>query len=120
MTRLCVIQARMGSTRLPGKVLADLGGYPVLGFLRQRLQPLTAVVDHLVVATSVAPDDDAIVETARAANVPFVRGSEADVLGRFGSALDEFPADVVVRLTADCPLTDPDIVVAAMERAEAT
>jgi spore coat polysaccharide biosynthesis protein SpsF len=121
MTRLCVIQARMGSTRLPGKVLADLGGLPVIRFLLRRLEPLThGLVDHLVVATSVASGDNAIVDAANAEGVPVVRGSEADVLGRFGAALDEFPADVVIRLTADCPLADPEIVVAAIERAEAT
>jgi len=121
MSRLCVIQARMGSTRLPGKVLADLAGVPVLTFLVRRLRPLTdGVVDHLVVATSVGPDDDAIADAVRAEGVPVVRGSEADVLGRFGAALDEFPADLVVRITADCPLSDPGIVAAAIDGAETT
>jgi spore coat polysaccharide biosynthesis protein SpsF len=105
---LCVIQARTGSTRLPGKVLADLDGRPMLRFLLDRLDALA--VDEVVVATSTEPRDDAVAEIAQAAGRPVVRGSEADVLDRFISALDAFPADHVVRITADCPLTDPALV----------
>ena len=113
MTTLAVVQARMGSTRLPGKVLADLGGRPLLRFLLDRLSDLD--VDHLVVATSDLPGDDAVADVAAAAGVEVVRGSERDVLARFVAALDEHPADTVVRLTADCPLVDPAIVRAALD-----
>jgi spore coat polysaccharide biosynthesis protein SpsF len=105
---LCVVQARTGSTRLPGKVLADLDGRPMLRFLLDRLDRLA--VDEVVVATSTEARDDAVAEIAQAAGRPVVRGSEADVLDRFVTALDAYPADHVVRITADCPLTDPALV----------
>ena len=105
---LCVVQARTGSTRLPGKVLQDLGGRPLLRFMLDRLAGLR--VDELVVATSTLDRDDAVAEIACAAGRPVVRGSEADVLDRFATALDAYPADHVVRLTADCPLSDPVLI----------
>jgi spore coat polysaccharide biosynthesis protein SpsF len=108
----------MGSTRLPGKVVADVGGRPMLGLMLARLRG--APVDALVVATSDAAADDAVVAVAEAAGVPVVRGPEADVLGRFQIALDAFPADAVVRLTADCPLADEDVVAAALDRHQVT
>ena len=118
MTVTCVVQARAGSTRLPGKVLADLGGRPMLAFLLDRLAGLR--VDNLVVATSDLPQDDAVADVARGRSVDVVRGSEADVLDRFVKALDAFPADLVVRVTADCPLSDPAIIEAAVDLARAT
>lgn len=105
---LCVVQARMGSTRLPGKVLADLGGRPMLEFLLHRLRGVEHV--DVVVATSDLPRDDAVAAVATAAGVGVVRGPEADVLARFGLALDRHPAAHVVRITGDCPLTDPEVV----------
>jgi spore coat polysaccharide biosynthesis protein SpsF (cytidylyltransferase family)/GNAT superfamily N-acetyltransferase len=108
MQTLCVVQARTGSTRLPGKVLADVGGRPMLRYLLERLEPLT--VDEIVVATSSEARDDPIAEIATAAGRPVVRGSEHDVLDRFVSTLDAHPAQHVVRITADCPLTDPALV----------
>ncbi len=118
MSVTCVIQARTGSTRLPGKVLMDVAGRPMLGFMLDRLADLA--VDHLVVATSTLSRDDPIEAVARDAGVAVVRGCEADVLARFATALDEFPATDVVRLTADCPLTDPAIVEAVVARHRAT
>ena len=109
----CILQARTGSTRLPGKVLADLGGQPMLGFLLDRLAALR--VDQLVVATSDLPQDDPVAELAAAKGVAAVRGSESDVLDRYLTALDRFPSDVVVRLTADCPLSDPAVIHAAID-----
>jgi spore coat polysaccharide biosynthesis protein SpsF len=118
VTVTCVVQARTGSTRLPGKVLADLHGRPMLGFLLDRLARLE--VDDLVVATSDLARDDPVAEVARTRGVAVVRGSEADVLDRFLTALDAFPADVVVRVTADCPLSDPAVIRAAIELQAAT
>ena len=118
MSVACVVQARMGSSRLPGKVLQDLGGRPMLTFLLERLARLEA--DHLVVATSELAGDDAVAEVAAASGATVVRGSEDDVLGRFLAALDRCPADVVVRITADCPLTDPDLIAAGVRRHLAT
>lgn len=112
MSVLVVIQARMGSTRLPGKVLADLGGRPLLGLQLARLDRLPDA--QIVVATSDLPGDDPVTALADQYGVPWIRGPERDVLTRFRLALDAHPADEVVRLTADCPLTDPDLVGAAV------
>jgi spore coat polysaccharide biosynthesis protein SpsF len=103
-----IVQARTGSSRLPGKVLADLAGRPMLRFQLDRLRRLDC--DHLVVATSDLPGDDSIAVLAQEAGADVVRGSETDVLGRFGIALDRYDAETVVRLTGDCPLTDPGVV----------
>lgn len=97
----------MGSTRLPGKVLADLGGRPLLVFMLERLEPLDLEV---VVATTDHRRDDPVAEVAAKTGALVVRGPEHDVLARFALALDRFPADLVVRLTADCPLVDPALV----------
>ena len=109
---IAVVQARMGSSRLPGKVLADLGGRPVLELMLARLR--RAHVDHLVVATSDGTGDDPVAALVEHLGLPVVRGPEADVLGRFLLALDRFPADDIVRLTADCPLIDPVVVDSAV------
>jgi spore coat polysaccharide biosynthesis protein SpsF len=96
-------------------VLADLGGTTVLAFMVRRLLPLRDhTVDELVVATSEDNRDDPVAEIAAQEGVACVRGSENDVLGRFGAALDAHPADHVVRLTADCPLSDPELVTRAV------
>jgi len=108
MRVLCVVQARTGSSRLPGKVLMDLGGRPMLAFMLDRLTTLD--VDDVVVATSALDRDDPVADLAHAAGRPVVRASESDVLDRFAVALAAYPAEHVVRLTADCPLTDPEIV----------
>ena len=106
---LAVVQARAGSSRLPGKVLLPLGGTPVLGWV-VRAARAAAGVDGVVVATSDHPGDDAVADLARELGVPVVRGSEDDVLSRFLLAVDEHPCDAVVRLTADCPLLDPELI----------
>jgi len=108
-----VIQARMGSTRLPGKVLADLGGRPMLQFMLERLRRLP--VSELVVATSTEPGDDAVAALGATLGVRVVRGPEHDVLARFEQALEAHPAEHVVRLTGDCPLADPEVIVATLE-----
>lgn len=109
MTVIAAIQARMGSTRLPGKVLAELGGLPLLVFMLQRVCK-AASLDRVVVATSESPADDAVTDAAAKAGASVVRGSEWDVLGRFVTVAEIFPADHMVRLTADCPLSDPEII----------
>jgi len=108
MSALCVVQARTGSSRLPGKVLLDLGGRPVLALLLLRLLRGPFPV---VVATSTAPGDDEVARLAEALGVPAMRGPEADVLERFRLVADAFPeADPIVRITADCPFIDPAVV----------
>lgn len=99
----------MTSTRLPGKVLEPILGVPMIGRQIERLRRSSSL-DGLVVATSVDPSDDPLVDYLASLDAPVVRGSLGDVLGRFIAVLDEFSPDVVVRLTADCPLASPAVV----------
>lgn len=101
-----IVQARMASTRLPGKVLADLQGQPVLGWVLRRAQR-AKLVNQVVVATTINPEDDAVVEFCRAQEFAYYRGSTYDVLDRYYQAARAYEADVVVRITGDCPLIDP-------------
>lgn len=109
MRIVAIIQARMGSTRLPGKVLKDLGGQTVLARVVNRVRRAT-LLDEVVVATSVLPADDAITRECEVLRVACFRGDEADVLDRYYRAAREFAADTIVRITADCPLIDPELI----------
>jgi len=108
MRIVVVIQARMGSTRLPGKVLKDLGGDTVLGRVVSRVRRCRLVND-LVVATSTAPADDVILHECSRLEIRSFRGSEQDVLDRYYLAAREAQAEAVVRITSDCPLIDPGV-----------
>ena len=100
----------MSSTRLPGKVLADLAGMPMILRQIERLRRATRL-ERIVVATSDQPSDDPLAVCLIAAGVPVFRGSLDDVLGRFMGAIEAFgPVRTVVRLTADCPLADPELI----------
>jgi spore coat polysaccharide biosynthesis protein SpsF len=112
---LAVLQARCSSTRFPGKVLASLLGEPMILRQIERLRQ-SALIDHLVVATSVDDSDDALVEVLAAADVDVRRGSLDNVVARFEDVVSDFPADHIVRLTADCPLADPAVVDAVIGR----
>jgi len=105
---LAVVQARLGSTRLPGKALMTIAGRPMLAHVLARALAVPGV-DLTVLATTASPEDDALVEVARSEGVPSVRGSVEDVLDRFRAALRAHPADAIVRVTADCPLLDPGV-----------
>ncbi len=104
---VAVVQARAGSSRLPGKVLLSILGRPMLGMQLERVARARRV-DRIVVATSTEPDDDAVADVAERAGVAVHRGSRDDVLARVHAAARG--AEHVVRLTGDCPLTDPAIV----------
>jgi len=106
---LAIIQARMSSTRLPGKVLAPIGNRPLLWHVLNRLSFVPSI-DQAVVATSVEPADDRIADFCLENRFEYFRGSESDVLDRFYHTTKHYSADVVVRITADCPLIDPEIV----------
>jgi spore coat polysaccharide biosynthesis protein SpsF (cytidylyltransferase family) len=104
-----IIQARMGSTRLPGKVMMDLGGETVLARTVLRLRR-ARLVQEIVIATTTARADDVIIRECQRLHVPVYRGSETDVLDRYYHASLESGSDVVVRVTSDCPLIDPELV----------
>ncbi len=109
MKVVAIIQARMGSTRLPGKVLMDLAGEPVLARVMNRLAR-SRCLDELVVATTTEPADDAIVALCVNRGWLCSRGSQEDVLDRYYQAAKARHADIVVRVTSDCPLIEPAIV----------
>lgn len=109
MKTVAVIQARMGSSRLPGKVLMDIGGKSMLAHVVARAQQAHKV-DEVLVATTTSASDDAIVDFCTREKIRCFRGSEADVLDRFYGATQFAGADAVVRITADCPLLDPEVI----------
>lgn len=107
---LAVLQARMSSTRLPGKVMADLVGAPMILRQIERLRRARRL-DQIAVATSLDPTDDGLAAMLALHDVPVHRGPLDDVLDRYEGALHAFgPAEVLVRLTADCPLADPEVI----------
>ena len=116
---MAVIQARTGSSRLPGKVLSDLGGQPVLSWVI-RAARLSGSCDRVVVATTERSEDDAVVDLALAENVDVHRGSVDDVLGRFVGAARDHRPDAIVRLTGDCPLLDPALISAVVHTWQST
>jgi spore coat polysaccharide biosynthesis protein SpsF len=110
-----VVQARMSSTRLPGKVLRPLGDSTVLGQVIRRLQAC-ASLSRIVVATTIEAADDAVVRESRSLGALVTRGDQDDVLGRYLQAFDEHGGDVGVRVTSDCPFLDPGVVDRAVRR----
>lgn len=109
MNTFIIVQARMGSTRLPGKVLMSLAGEPMLTRLVARLKRVKRA-DGLLVATTINPSDDSIARLCAKLGVVCYRGSEQDVLSRYAEAARLCGADVVVRITSDCPLIDPALI----------
>lgn len=104
---LILTQARMQSTRLPGKILLEVAGKPLLAWHIHRLQESGLPV---AVATTVLPADEPIVEWCGAEGIPCFRGDEQDVLSRFAGAADQLDAEVIVRVTSDCPLIDGQVI----------
>lgn len=114
MTVVAIIQARMGSTRLPGKVLLDLAGEPMLARVVSRVRR-SRLVDEVLVATTTEKPDDALAALCAERGWLCFRGSESDVLDRYYQAARSRGAEVVVRITSDCPLIDPAIIDSAIE-----
>ena len=106
---LAIVQARMTSSRLPGKVLSDICGKPSLQRMLERIN-MASSIDKVVVATTINASDDLIVELCEKLKVDIFRGDEDDVLGRFCGAAEVAEAEIVIRLTADCPMIDPDVI----------
>jgi spore coat polysaccharide biosynthesis protein SpsF len=101
----CIIEARMTSTRLPGKVLMDIVGKPAILRQIERIQR-SCFIDNIIIATTGNITDDALVELLENENVLYYRGSEDDVLGRVAETASFFNLDIVVEITGDCPLVD--------------
>jgi spore coat polysaccharide biosynthesis protein SpsF len=104
-----IVQARMGSTRLPGKVLKDIAGQPMLACVIERMRR-AQTLDEIVVATTELAADDIIAQLCCERGWPCFRGSESDVLDRYYRTALQFGAELVVRVTSDCPLIDPEII----------
>jgi spore coat polysaccharide biosynthesis protein SpsF len=117
---LAILQARMSSTRLPGKVLAPVLGEPMIGRQIERIRR-SRHIDRLVIATSDDPSDDPVAAYGESLGVDVARGSLHDVLSRFLTALDRYPEpEALLRLTADCPLVDWRVLDALVEKHRAS
>lgn len=110
MRIIAIIQARMASTRLPGKVLADIAGQPLLARVVQRVSTVPEIDRIIVATTDTSNDDDLVYWVERFTGLACFRGSEIDVLDRFYQCAKVYQGDLIVRITADDPLKDPSIV----------
>ena len=119
MRILCLVQARMSSGRMHGKILRELCGAPMIVHLLNSLSH-SKTISETVVATTASKNDDVLVDLLERRGDPYYRGSEDDVLSRYAGAMRRYGADYVVRITADNPLTDPEIVDATVGLATAT
>jgi len=106
----CIIQARVGSKRLPKKILKNLDEkYNILEYVINQLKS-SKKIDKIIIATTLSKQDEIIVDFAKKHNYEYFRGSENDVLDRFYQCAKKFNLDIIVRITSDCPLIDPNIV----------
>lgn len=110
-----IVQARMGSLRLPGKVLMQVEGKPVVWWVLERLRKAKRI-DEIVLAIPDTKENDVLEHFAKENNIKYYRGSEGDVLKRYYQAAKQNNVDVVVRITADCPLIDPEVVDTVMAK----
>lgn len=110
MKTVIIVQARMTSTRLPGKVLKEVLGKPLLEYQIERLRRIK-FAEEIVIATTENETDQPIVNLCNRLSVAYFRGSEEDVLARYYGAATAHAADVVVRITSDCPVVDPEVCV---------
>ena len=109
MRTVAIVQARMGSSRLPGKVMMKVGGIPLIGLLLTRLA-LSERIDEIVLATSIDANNDPLCDYVTDLGYRCVRGSEQDVLARFMKAAEATRADIIIRVTGDCPLIDASLI----------
>lgn len=111
---LAIIQARMGASRLPGKVLLDIEGKPMLSHIIDRVRSAKKI-DDIVLSIPDTSENDILETFAQGLNMKFFRGSEHNVLSRFYGAAQKHPADIIVRITADNPFVDPELIDQAIE-----
>jgi len=104
-----IIQARLGSTRTPGKTMKFIAGKPLLYYSVYRAS-LARCIEKVIVATTTNPLDDTIVKWCETRGIPYYRGSEEDVLDRYYQTARNYKLDIVVRVTSDCPFVDPEII----------
>lgn len=104
-----IVQARMTSTRLPGKVLKTVMGKPLLEYQIERLRRVKSA-DEIIIATTTNDTDLPLVQLCECLRIPYFRGSEEDVLSRYYGAASEHNLDIIVRVTSDCPLIDPLVI----------
>jgi len=104
-----IIQARMGSTRLPGKILKKVLDKTLLEYQIERVKRANTI-DEIIIATTTKESDDQIVRLCQQLSIPYYRGSEEDVLSRYYEAATKFNVDVIVRLTSDCPIIDSNVI----------
>jgi len=109
MKIIATIQARMGSTRLPGKVLKDICGKPMLLWQVERIKK-SRLIDDVIIATTLSPQDDEIVQFCIENNIKYFRGSEDDVLNRVASLIQKFGIDLHAEFCGDSPLPDPQLI----------
>jgi spore coat polysaccharide biosynthesis protein SpsF len=114
---IAIIQARMGSTRLPGKVLMEVNDRPLLAYQLDRISK-SKKLDKIVIATSILEKDDVIENFCKEYGVDCYRGSENDVMSRYYECAKKYNPDTVVRMTADCPLIDPEIIDKVVQKFE--
>lgn len=111
---LIICQARYGSTRLPGKVLLNILDKPLLWYVIKRLE-LVKTPCEIIIATVDSEENNPIIEFAKNMNLKYFAGSEQDILDRYYQAAKKFNGDIIVRITSDCPLSDPQIIDRALE-----
>jgi len=112
---VAAIQARMGSTRLPGKPLMDIAGSPMIEHIIKRLSASRSI-DMVCVATTKNPKDNKLVNYLKSRGIPYLRGSELDIIGRLHEVVAKYNADTLVRVWGDCPLVDPFVIDDMLEK----
>lgn len=110
-----IVQARSGSTRLPGKIFKQISGKPMLQHVIERLS-YSKLINQIIVATTTLPDDDAVEDFCKMNKITFHRGSPDDVLSRYYDTAKRFSVDTIVRVTSDCPLIDPQVIDKMIEK----
>ncbi len=114
MKIVATVEARMGSSRFPGKVLMPVNGVPIIKYLFERLENVPSI-DEIILATTINNNDEPLVEFAKNEDIHFFRGSEENVMKRVIDAASYLDADIIVEITGDCPLIDPQIVEQAIQ-----